>query len=142
MATLLIDKFMEATLSITNNAHCNYLILPEAANISTSGQIISADGYHSAEYDSLLETFALSVKGDGGTGKLTVGGNFSNNNYHPLLSGDFRSGNWTTDFAAAWGISVSQNFNIFHAQFNNNDISGAVKFHGTDNKLILTSIMP
>lgn len=139
MATLLIDKFMEATLSITNNEHCNFLILPEAANISTSGQIISADGGHSAEYDSLLETFALSVKGDGGTGKLTVGGNFSNNIYYPLFSGDFRSGNWTTDFAVDWGINVSKNFNIFHAQFNNNDVSGAVKFHGSDNKLILTS---
>ncbi len=140
MAIILIDKFMEASLSNTNNQVCNYLILPKAANISTSGQIIFADGSHSAGYIKDLESFCLSVKGENGTGKLTVGGNFSENDGTVTI--ESKGDDWlegADDYAAQWEYDVKKSYNLYHVQFNNNDISGAVKFHGTDNKLVLTA---
>ena len=142
MATLLIDKFIEANLTITNNGNCDFfLILPEAVGITTAGQIISADGFHSMNYSEILESYCLSVKGSSGTGKLAIGGNYNaHRNPVGIEVGSSDYGTQTTeDFAATINKEMTNTYNLYHLQFNNNAVSGAVKFYGTNNQLILTA---
>ena len=61
MATLLIDKLIEATLTITNTTQYDVLILPEAKGIATNGRVISYYGHHAVNQIVDLESYSLAL---------------------------------------------------------------------------------
>ena len=145
MATLLIDKLYDiAAITITDNEKYDFLILPEANGIKTAGQIITIDGQSDGDgYNSNLESFCISVKGSNGNGKLSIGGNYNGHvSLTALSSWDYRNG-WKYDFVSnPWtdnAIGIGAFYNLYHVQFNNADVSGAIKFHGSSNSLVLTA---
>ncbi len=145
MATLLIDKLYDiAAITITDNEKYDFLILPEANGIKTAGQIITIDGQSDGVgYNSNLESFCISVKGSNGNGKLSIGGNYNGHvSLTALSSWDYRNG-WKYDFVSnPWtdnAIGIGAFYNLYHVQFNNADVSGAIKFHGSSNSLVLTA---
>ena len=156
MATHSIKTLTAATLTITNTPSLDILILPEATNSDTAGQVISSFGLSdAANLITDLESYALALKKDDVT--ISIGGNYNNQKQKVKLSlGAFshESGSWDWCFAGnfrhnkdsmkynsstkSWD-DFTNSYNVFHVTYNQNYESGAIKVTGSDARLILTA---
>ncbi|MBR7121668.1 MAG: hypothetical protein IKC94_05455, partial [Lentisphaeria bacterium] len=146
MATLLIDKTMDATLTITKTDLYDILILPEAEGISTKGQVISVSGSsNNAGFDPDLEGFCVSLgKSDG---KLMIGGNYGDNSFEVVgrASSEWFIDHWRSDFVATLtGLEAlpgyfDTRYNLYHTGINDNFVTGTMNFNGANGQLVLAA---
>ena len=153
MATLLIDKTMDATLTITKTDLYDILILPEAEGISTKGQVISVSGSsNSAEFYPDLEGFCVSLgKSDG---KLMIGGNYGDNSFEVVyrpggpkpLDREWLNNEKYPDFVATLtGLEAAlpgyfdARYNLYHTGINDNFVTGTMNFTGANGQLVLAA---
>ena len=147
MATIIIDKLTESKWSFTTTDLYDMLILPEAEGVATAGQVITCYGDTTlADFDMDLENYALSVNRNGG--KISIGGNYGDQKsyrYISVYSGLYYGGGWKDSFSGTFYQDTAGNgreldsYNIFHVSYTSDDISGGIKFGGSDAKLVLTA---
>lgn len=137
--TLLIDTLiLGGEITITDTGLYNVVLLSKCHDDFNGGQIISQFGSSDIDgFDSNLESFGLSLGKNDVT--LSIGGNFNANTGN--LSGEAvdaledRFDNYPNEYSGNWKTS----YNINHVSFNDDYVSGAVQFKGSNAFLVLTA---
>ena len=129
----------------------NFLILPEAFDIGTRGQVIAVNGISNAsEEDKTFEGFAITTTKN--NGMVSIGGNYYEF-YDVYFLGWFgirASSDFTTvtDFSYIEEIKLEQGqvkvvsptmYNVYHLNVNHNAPGGAINFAGKNGRLVLTA---
>ena len=140
MATHTIKTLTDASLNTTSQDVYDILILGESEGTATAGQVIASYGGHSVSLVTDLESYALCLNKTAAT--LSVGGNYDFQKTPLYVTRDietFVGNKWKETFAGPFTQNVQNCYNIYHFTFNQEYVSGAVKFGNTGARLILTA---
>ena len=140
MATHTIKTLIDAQLNTTSQNVYDILILGESEGTATAGQVIAFYGSHSTGLVQDLESYAVCLNKSAAT--LSVGGNYDYQKKTLWAQREiytFVGNKWRETFAGPYTCTVQNCYNIFHVTFNQEAVSGAVKFGNTGARLVLTA---